>query len=653
MRGRLLTISFLFLLALGMLFIPIGTECVYALTEREIILELEEGESSSTANLNMINAACDQASEDEMLVIRISSPGIYYVGAKNGGRSIHLKSNVTLDLNGATLIRAGKMYNFIQNCGLNDMRTAGVYSLSHNMKVMNGTLDGSGGSGEEVNLVNLGHAEEIEFSNLTLQNCRGGHLIELSGCKDVTIVNCIFDGHQGSKKEGEAVQLDISYNGANSSWNGVYTSDGTVCQNITVTDCIFKDYPSGVGNHHTIAGEHHSQNITIKNNLFMNTEEASAPAIWCYGFDGCVVENNIISGNYTYGILVSGGSDITVKNNQIGTRDYPIYGQGIDFTAANSYIMNQGSERKSESTENGVVSQNKVYVTGSGKYGILISSGCYLEKITENEVTSGMADGIRVTGQNSWVGSIGQRKDGTGNVVTAARGMGIALGDHAAADQIVGNTIVSKSGGIQIASGSTTGLIGDADYPNLIQNSAGNGIVVTGSASSVQRVSSNQIVAKKGAGVLAQLDAEIKTIDHNQVKSGNLRGVSVTLSANVTNITGNTLKGFQYQGIYIGNSASVKNITTNEISNGTGAGVYITSAQVTGSIQKNTILNCKTKVGNGISVSSTGVVKSIKGNTIEKNKGYGISITNKKLNVVMKNNTFQANKCGKVYIAKK
>ena len=653
MRGRLLTISFLFLLALGMLFIPIGTERVYALTEREIALELKEGERSSTENLNMINVACDQASEDEMLVIRISSPGTYYVGAKKGGRSIHLKSNVTLDLNGATLIRAGKMLNFMQNCSSDSMRTTGEYSLSHDIKVMNGTLDGSGGSEEEVNLVNLGHAEEIEFSNLTLQNCRGGHLIELSGCKDVTIVNCIFDGHQGSKTEGEAVQLDISYNGANSSWNGVYTSDGTVCQNVTVTDCIFKDYPSGVGNHHTIAGEHHSQSIMIKNNLFMNTEEASAPAIWCYGFDGCTVENNIITGNYTYGVLVSGGSNVIVQNNQIGTLDYPLKGQGIDFTAANSYIMNHGTEKESEPTENGAINKNKVFVTGPGKYGILVSSGCYLETICGNEISSEMADGIRVTGNNSWVGSIGQRKDGTGNIVTATKGMGIALGDYASGDQIVGNTIVSKTGGIQIASGSIAGLIGDADYPNLIQNSAGNGIVVTGDESYTQRVSYNQIFAKKGVGVLVQLDAEIKMIDHNVVKAGNLRGISVTLSAKVANITGNTLKGFRYQGIYIGNSASVKNITANKIFNGAGAGVYITSAKVTGSIQKNEILNCKTKEGNGISVSSTGIVKYIKGNTIKGNKGYGIAIANKNLKVIMKSNILKANKCGKVFIAKK
>lgn len=622
------------------------------LPEQVMPLALLEGEENGTYNVDLINEMCALASEDKLLILQVEVPGTYYVGADDGGRAIRLRSNVTLDLNGSTLIRSGLMNNFIQGYGLDGERTAGGYELCHDITVKNGTLDGSGGEEVDANLVNIGHARNVTFENLNLKNCRGGHLIELCGCMDVVIRGCTFDGHVGDKTEGEAIQLDISYNGASGSWNGVYTPDGTVCQNITVTECTFRNYPSGVGNHHALYDGEHSSNIRITDNVFLNQEAAGGPAIWCYGFDGCVVENNTITGNYTHGILVSGGSDVTVRGNVIGAEGKPMPGIGINCTTANGYLVDEGESTEKQPLSGGVITGNRIAVTGSGRFGIMVSAGSVLGEITGNEVISSHADGIRVTGAGSHVADIGKEEAVTGNTIVAYKGMGIAFGDGAGADRIVGNVILSKTGGIQVASGSTVDQIGAEEYPNVIMNDAvGNGVVVT-SASWVKTVSYNRIMALQGDGILAQKEAEIGQVHHNVIFGGCRYGVSVTLDASVKKISDNTIQGYLLDGIAVSNSGYVKNIAQNHISGGTGAGIYISTHGVVDRIQKNQIAGCRTDKGHGIAVTATGSAEEIKGNIIMETKGYGISISNTDISVKRKNNRFLDNAMGKLFMKK-
>lgn len=655
MRDRLYLFKTLIGIGIVVLLVLCGAGRVSAdtVSDRYVPLTLLEGEENSTYNLDYINEMCALASEDARLVLQISVPGTYYVGADDRIDSIRLRSNVTLDLNGSTLIRAGLMSNFIQVCGMDGERTNGGYDLCHDIAVKNGTLDGKGGEEANANLVNIGHSRSVAFEKLTLKNARGGHLIELCGCMDVLISGCTFDGLIGEWSKSEAIQLDVSYNGTGESWNGVYMPDGTVCRNITVDDCTFLNYPSGVGNHHALYDGEHSQNIRISNNMFLNREAASAPAIWCYEFDGCVIENNMITGNYTFGILVSGGSDVVVSDNVIGAEGRPLSGTGIKCTVANSYLVDQGFDSKQQPLSGGVITGNRISVTGSGTYGILVSSGCMLTEITANEVISNHADGIRVTGAGSRVDHIGTRDEAAGNTIVAYNGMGIAFGSGASAGQIVGNAILSKAGGIQVASGSYVDVIGAEEYPNVILNDAvGNGVVVTGSSSWVQKVSYNRIMALQGDGILAQKEARIEEVDHNIIFGGCRYGVSVTLDATVKKIYENTIQGYRQEGISISNSAYVKNITKNTISGGTGAGIYIASSGTADCIQKNRILNCKTENGHGIAVTGTGIVTEIKGNVITKAKGYGISIANTEINVKRKNNQFLNNKLGNLYVKK-
>ena len=345
-----------------------------------IEVSLQTGSSRAKSNFKKLQAALKKGGTGKRITVRIKKAGSYYVHSGGGG-ALRLRSNTVLDLNGARLIRWGKMTNLLQNCNKKGKRTARGYSLSSNITVKNGTLDGSGGVKRQVNLVNIGHAANLTFSNLHFRNCRQGHLLELSGCKNVVVDHCSFSGHKGSTTS-EAIQLDITKSGRG--WNGIYAkgagADCTPCKNVTISNCSFKDYPSGVGNHHAVKG-HHNSNIKIINNQFTNKTSSNAPAIYCYAFDNSLVTGNVITGKYRYGIRVSGGS-VTVKGNSIGTKNKKVKFRAIYVVRAHSNLKS-GSNQVSETVTGGCIDANTVYSSYS-EPPIFVSTSSHLMSVSDN-----------------------------------------------------------------------------------------------------------------------------------------------------------------------------------------------------------------------------------------------------------------------------
>ena len=62
----------------------------------------------------------------------------------------------------------------------------------------------------------------------------------------------------------EAIQID--YAGEDNS-SGAYPFDGTACQDVIVSNCMFENCRSGVGNHH---GDKASTDLEFINNSFNN-----------------------------------------------------------------------------------------------------------------------------------------------------------------------------------------------------------------------------------------------------------------------------------------------------------------------------------------------------------------------------------------------
>lgn len=473
------------------------------------VVTLQEGEDYGYENFYALSSALSRADGEHPLTVRVEAPGHYQVSS--GGRALMLKSLTTLDLNGATLIRAGGMYNLMQNESLEGERSVAGYTATQNVSVKNGTLDGGGNSMPGLNLVNLGHAQGLRFENLTFLHGQGSHLLELNGCKDCVIRGCTFDGYDlaGGKNLLEAIQLDISYNGAGESWNGVYCEEGTpgcdntVCDNILVENCQFQDYPSGVGNHHCLYGGPRSRKIVIRNNRFTNSvdwgkvNDYEPPAVWCYGLENSEVSGNTITGVYRCGVRFSGGS-VKVKKNTIGSKSKPVSYPPIYVTEANSYVKGEKSTRKAESVTGGCVDGNTVYTTYS----------------------KGNNAAVTVYGRST-LSSI------SGNRLFSTKRSGIVIGVGSTVKNVNKNTITGPGKtGIYITQSTVTNV-----NQNTVKNAKKNGIEVTGSGK-VTAVKSNTVSGCKGVGIRI-VNRKLKVTVQKNKLSGNKKDLQVTAKGSI------------------------------------------------------------------------------------------------------------------------
>ncbi|MGN1202651.1 MAG: right-handed parallel beta-helix repeat-containing protein, partial [Eubacterium sp.] len=501
------------------------------LPSRTVTVDLST--TNSEDNMRLLNNALAQATDSEQLIVKVKTAGTYYIAS--AGSALKLRSNTTLDLNGSTLIRSGSMYNLFQNSDFNGDTDGTGYTLTKNIGLKNGTLDGSGGSPEQANLVNFGHATGITIENVNFKNCHGGHLIELTGCKDCVISNCTFTGFIGSAgvEDNEAIQLDICNNNVAGSWNGVYYSDSTVCSNITVDGCTFYDYPSGVGNHHTITGVH-SNNINITNNKFLNTMNTSQPAIWCYDFIDSVVSGNTVSGNYSCGIKVSAGSVDVIDNTVKGVAYDAVY-----ITKSNSYVQGKTNVTSEEYAYNCSVKNNTLSTSGA-HVALSIFSGSGVVEVSGNNISATGESALVISGVDTSVSSV------KSNTFKSTSAYGILVASNAKVTSITANTITGKLHGIQVSS--------NANVSTISNNSS--------------------ITATSGSGVYVS-GATATTISGNTIKNCGESGICVSSTGVTSTVQSNSISGCGEYGIRINNSSLTVNVSKNTFSKNSSGSMYI------------------------------------------------------------------------------
>lgn len=356
--------------------------------------------------------------------------GIYYID-----KQLRIHSNTTLKLaDGAVIKRAdGVAHNmimtsyFIKNADGSityDSLSKGKYNLAQDIIIEGGTWDGGNLSlaTEERNLFNIGHSSNIIIRNTTIKNCYGSHLIEFSGSKDCQVYNCTFTGfRKAGVVDSEAIQLDVCY----SDWNTAYQSDKTVCQNITITNNMFINYPCAVGNHHQLSG-YHNKNIVISNNIITCTDGKGVQGIHLFGFDNSTVTKNTITGysvgvktnnsftyNLTYnnisncsnyGIHSTGSSSGKIKYNTIqNTKNNGIYANANTKISAlyKNQLNNVGTGKGNSGIWiNGKGTTVKTFssntITGANYYGIHVNSGANVTKIYKNTVANVKKTGIYI-----------------------------------------------------------------------------------------------------------------------------------------------------------------------------------------------------------------------------------------------------------------
>lgn len=383
---------------------------------------------------------------------------------------------------------------------------------------------------------------------------------------------------------------------------------------------------------------------------------------------GAGLEQNLISGNTTNGIELSGGTGAQIQNNFIGINKA---GTGAVPNGQNGILVDGGAGSIGGSIAAGLGN----VISGNTGNGIELDSGSV--SVTGNLIGTNSAGtgargntiGINITATTSF--TIG---GGTADLVNTISGNSTGIAISNGTQTIDGNYIgLNKSGagavantgsGISITGGSNHVIGVAGDIANVISGNGGNGISLTNSGGTIVR---NNYIGLNAAGATAIANV--------------LNGVLVNGATNVTiggaatgqrnTISGNTLSGIQItsgsvlpiQGNYIGtdiggtlargnktNGITVSSGTNvliggdsslgqgNVISDNTTSGITVSGA-ATATIEGNIIgLNATgsaavaSGVGTGVIISSTG--SSTVGGTsanfrnIISGNNVGISITN-------------------------
>ncbi len=611
------------------------------------VVELLTGEENAFANYQALRQAIKRADGVHPLTIKVAQKGKYYLSYKENSshhRGIRLRSLTTLDLNGATIIRAGTTANLVQVETLNEEQSVAGYTCAKDVAIVNGTLDGGEGEAAAVgvNVINIGHVDGLRLENLTITHGQGTHLVEINGCRNVTIKGCTFKGFEpwddvNAENRPEAIQLDISYNDAQTAWNGVYCAKGTpgndktVCQDVTITDCSFQNYPSGVGNHHALYDGPRSTGIRIVNNSFTNNEDFAyrGYAVWCYGFENSEVSGNRFTGKYAMGVRVSAGQ-VQVKNNRFGTASKPFTGRPIYLDSANCNVVGQLTQRKRAYVTNTSIRGNTIYTSYSNKKegGITALDKAAVTELSGNTITATKSCGIAVKGGSTVTKLSGnQVKKASRNAVYVAGSRVTNLTDNKL-------TATGSSSALQMTNKSTVTNV----RKNTITAKSGQGIAVKGN-STVTKLSGNQ-VKKAGKNAIYISSSRVSAVENNTISASGGSGAICLLKSRATRVSKNKVRSARGAGVSIGQDSVVSTVSGNTIPSPKGDGIYLGKGKVT-TVSGNRVTKGKK---NGILVSASGVVTTVKGNTVTGCKEAGIRIANPNIQAKVQKNRVSGNK---------
>ncbi len=638
---RIITLSVILVFVLS-LFSVLFISSSAATDVEPIIVELvPNDESQAENNWFTLDNALTQASEQSLsnngatVTVQLSASGNYYIGKSETAAALKIRPNTVIDLNYATLTRSGKMGNVFQCSDERGQTSDGSgYSLSGNITIKNGVIDGIGGDPtSSANVMNFGHASGITLYNITVKNGKGGHLVEFTGCQNVTVKNCTFDGFLNSNLTDavEALQLDIcaSKQTGGQEWNGVYCgadtsgADNTPCRNVTIEGCNFYNFPSAIGNHKGVKGKY-TDNVTIKNCYFNNTLKSYQPAIWAYNFTNSVIDNNEIRGNYAGidangnplggGIQISGGKNITVSNNDIVLEYASLY-----LTVASaSYVPESGGTR-----DNIFLSECKVlnnsFTTVGDVPTVCAYASSHIAEFSVNNISASNEKAVTFS-TNSNTYSTNTKVDLIkGNTITTSGVADTAYGLHlatATVGTVSGNKITSNAHAIQASSNANVTAISS----NVITSSNADGIYIT--ASTVGKITANTLNKCKVDSIAVINSSKADYVSSNKITNSGNDAIRIANST-VTNVTSNTINTAGKNGINA-TLSTVGKINSNSIAKCKANSILVNSGNAT-YVSNNKI---STSTGDAILVYNNSTVTTVSGNTVSSSTANAITIGN-------------------------
>lgn len=174
-------------------------------------------------------------------------------------------------------------------------------------------IDGQYVSGEasSINFA-LHHAQDITIKGAHFRHCTNpGHTLDLGGCDNVTVVDCIFEGSTGDQEYwyDEAIQVDNSTAGGesyNDPDNPSIGYDGIASRYVTVKDCVFKPSynadgtietyaPKPFGTHSAVGKVEAPHHLTFTNNKVIDVTPSTTNRLG--GWLHFVAGNHIVIAN--------------------------------------------------------------------------------------------------------------------------------------------------------------------------------------------------------------------------------------------------------------------------------------------------------------------------------------------------------------------
>lgn len=310
-----------------------------AASGKTITLSVKKGADITASLQKALTDAVGSATKKKPVTVKVPA-GTYYISD-----TIFISSNTKLVLDKKTVIKKSSSSKtpvaYMLRCAGNPAKrgcTSGGYSDSANITISGGTWDAdfvkcnddSSGS-----VFSFSHTTNLTVSGVTIRNCYGTHLIELSAAKKVTIKGCELYGFKSAdpKTEKEAIQLDVCHDEKLMPSGAPY--DDTPCTKITISKCSIHDYPRAIGSHIMVDRIYH-KSIKIANNNIYNI---SGAAVYGCNYVSLTISKNTIK-NVGCAIQLKSDTDVSAAKRERlkGVKAMSLSKSGFNITVSGNTI---------------------------------------------------------------------------------------------------------------------------------------------------------------------------------------------------------------------------------------------------------------------------------------------------------------------------
>lgn len=340
--------------------------------------KLELTVNNTYINVKAEGAKGDYTQDDSVFIQKcLDLGGNIYIpeGEYRVDKQLIIRSNTNLIMN-----KNAKLYNNIhqsQPSGLKGISILSNYDINDmffgyttkNITIIGGQLICVKDEIEKNKLLQLGdigsegisisHGENINISCVLVKDTFRAHAIELTGCKNSVVENCLIDGtiltDLDTVRVKEGIQIEHSAQGTSPSQQDLTLSKDIIIRNniISKSNPQRNDFGSGIGSHNN-DNTAPMENITIENNIIENCTHT--------GISYINYKNSKIVGNYIKGCSRGIGyyqarpmANVTIENNFIEDCEK----SGI-IIIDNSYNITLQNNKITNVKESGITGQNIV-----------------------------------------------------------------------------------------------------------------------------------------------------------------------------------------------------------------------------------------------------------------------------------------------------